>query len=71
MEEQDEKRQSKEDAELGKTMGRIFGDRALATKDLYFETDPQTAALRYPFDKRSIEILGLEKWRQVNKIEDD
>lgn len=56
---------SKEERELGQTMTRAFGDRVLATKDLYFETDPGTAALRYPFDKRSIGILGAEKWHEL------
>jgi hypothetical protein len=62
--------EEKEEAQLGKTMGRIFGDRSLATKDLYFKNDPQTAALRYPFDERSIEILGVKEWRRINKSDD-
>ena len=62
---------SKEELELGKTMARHFGNRVLATKDYYFETDPETAALRYPFDNRSIEILGLEKWRELFASEED
>ena len=62
---------SKEERELGTTMARHFGDRVLATKDLYFETEPETAALRYPFDKRSIEILGVEKWQELFSSKDD
>lgn len=57
--------EQKADRELGDTMKRIRGDRMDATKDLYFETDPQTAALRYRYDPRSIQILGPDKWKEL------
>jgi hypothetical protein len=66
-----ETEETPEDRELGKTLARMRGDRADATKDLYFETDPETAALRYPFDKRSMEILGADKWRQLFSSDED
>jgi hypothetical protein len=53
------------DKELGDTLKRMRGDRMDATKDLYFETDPQTAALRYRYDPRSMQILGPEKWKEL------
>jgi len=55
----------KADKELGQTLSRSRGDRYDATKDLYFQTDPETAALRYRFDPRSMEILGPEKWQEL------
>jgi hypothetical protein len=53
----------KADRELGNTLSRMRGTRHDATKDLYFETDPETAAIRYPFDPRSMEILGADNWK--------
>lgn len=50
------------DTELGQALGRMRGTRFDATKDLYFETDPQTAAIRYPYDPRSMQILGWDRW---------
>jgi hypothetical protein len=58
------------DKELGYTLKRMRGDRMDATKDLYFETDPQTAALRYRYDPRSMEILGAAKWQELFGSED-
>ena len=58
------------DKELGHTLKRMRGDRMDATKDLYFETDPQTAALRYRYDPRSMEILGAAKWQELFGSED-
>ena len=52
----------KADKELGQILSRSRGDRYDATKDLYFEMDPEMAAIRYPFDPRSIQILGTDKW---------
>jgi hypothetical protein len=66
-----ETEETPEDRELGKILSRSRGDRYDATKDLYFEKNPETAALRYPFDKRSIEILGVEKWRQLVGSDED
>jgi hypothetical protein len=67
----DETPVSKEERELGKKLSRSRRNRYNATKDLYFETEPETAALRYPFDKRSIEILGLQKWRELFASDED
>lgn len=53
------------DKELGDMLKRSRGDRYDATKDLYFQTDPQTAALRYRYDPRSMEILGPDKWQEL------
>lgn len=50
------------DRELGRALSEMAGNRYDATKDLYFETDPQTAAIRYPFDPRSIQVLGATAW---------
>lgn len=50
------------DRELGRTLSRMAGNRYDAAKDLYFETDPHTAAIRYPFDPRSIQVLGATEW---------
>ena len=58
------------DRELGRMLSRSRGDRYDATKDLYFERDPETAAIRFPFDPRSIEILGLEEWQRRFSSED-
>lgn len=54
-----------EDKELGDKVRGMWHDRAQATKDLYFESDPDTAALRYPYDSRSMQILGTEKWQEL------
>jgi hypothetical protein len=66
-----ETEETPEDRELGKILSRSRGNRYDATKDLYFEKDPETAALHYPFDKRSIEILGADKWRQLFSSDED
>jgi hypothetical protein len=63
--------EEKADRELGRKLSASRGDRYDATKDLYFELDPQTAARRYLFDKRSVEILGLDEWRKVAGVEVD
>jgi hypothetical protein len=71
MRNENEEPQDKEDARIGRLLSEARSDRYLATKDLFFETEPEEAALRYPFDKRSIEILGLEKWQELFGSEDD
>lgn len=50
------------DKELGKKIMGAWHDRAQASKDHLFETDPEKAVNMYRFDPRSMEILGLDEW---------
>jgi hypothetical protein len=54
-----------EDKELGDKVMGMWHDRAQAGKDHYFATDPETAALRYRYDPRSMQILGTDKWQEL------
>lgn len=50
------------DKELKKKIMGAWHDRAQASKDHLFETDPERAVNMYRFDPRSMEILGLDEW---------
>jgi hypothetical protein len=63
--------EDREDKELGQKLKGLRHDRYENTKNLIFDTDPEKAARMYPFDKRSIEILGIDKWREINNPDND
>lgn len=52
------------DRELGKKLRRSRLDRHIARKDHLFETDPETAVMRYRYDKRTMDILGPDEWKR-------
>jgi hypothetical protein len=59
------------DRELGDTLKRSRDARYQDTKEHFWATDPELAARRYIFDKRSIELLGIDEWRRVAGVEED
>jgi hypothetical protein len=66
-----EEKIDKEDAELGRSLSQWRRARARANRELRWQTNPEEMALLYPRNRRSKEILGLEKWQELVGSEDD